>query len=787
MPDESRHECDQIIAGDHWRVSVLGPQLMRFEWDPDGGLVDEPTQVVAQRPMEPVSVAVARRGDAVQVITETFQFDWDGKEPSASGLSVRARNSYHSVWRYGMPMENKFDELSGHRTNLGGTTRTLDTIDGSCPVDDGLCSRLGISVLDDSRSFVMGSDGVMHPPSPRRLDVYVFTHGNDHGATIQDFYRLTTPPPLIPRYAFGNWWSRFHKYTQEGYLELVDRFAAEDLPFSVAVIDMDWHITEVDRRFGNGWTGYTWNRTLFPDPEAFLRGLHERGLAVTLNVHPADGIRAFEDSYARVCEIMGRDPELELPVDFDLNDPQFIKAYFEGVHHPLEDQGVDFWWIDWQQGTTSSTGLDPLWLLNHLHVQDMERRGKRPLILSRYCGPGSHRYPVGFSGDTIATWASLDFQPWFTAAAANIGYGIWSHDIGGHAFGERNDELALRWLQFGVLSPINRLHSTDDPFLGKEPWKFSPEVAEIMGRFLRWRHELVPYLYTEWATGLPIVRPMYHTHGENPHSYDIDNEYWLGRGLLVAPVTTPVDADTRMGAVKVWLPEGQWVDLLTGVRYDGDRTLTMHRPLDSVPVLAQEGTIIPHAGAGTRASELPEVVELWVVLGADGEYELLEDDGALEPAVARTRMQWDDAAGRLVVSAAAGEPSVLPERRTWRARFLGGLVESSVGSRDAATGALVVELGTAAVDEELVWTAPEPLRPGSNEVQRRTGEWLERAQTAAAHKSHIQRIVASETDPLRTVTALREQVVRGAVKGERTNLPDSLMSAAAELVIAHPE
>ncbi len=91
------------------------------------------------------------------------------------------------------------------------------------------------------------------------------------------------------------------------------------------------------------------------------------------------------------------------------------------------------------------------------------------MTFSRYAGPGSHRYPVGFSGDTVISWASLDFQPYFTATAANIGYGWWSHDIGGHIFGVKDDELATRWLQLGVFSPVLRLHSSSEPFRRRSP------------------------------------------------------------------------------------------------------------------------------------------------------------------------------------------------------------------------------------------------------------------------------------------------------------------------------
>ncbi len=118
-------------------------------------------------------------------------------------------------------------------------------------------------------------------------------------------------------------------------------------------------------------------------------------------MHPAEGVHAHETAYPAIAKRMGIDPESRLPVNFDPTDPDFIEAYFEELHHPLEDEGVDFWWLDWQQGgVTKIPGLDPLWLLNHFHFLDSGRDGRRPLTFSRYAGIGSHRYPIGFSGDT---------------------------------------------------------------------------------------------------------------------------------------------------------------------------------------------------------------------------------------------------------------------------------------------------------------------------------------------------------------------------------------------------
>jgi alpha-glucosidase (family GH31 glycosyl hydrolase) len=204
---------------------------------------------------------------------------------------------------------------------------------------------------------------------------------------------------------------------------------------------MDWHIVknvplDVNPTIiqGPGWTGYTFEKSLFPDHKAFFENLKGRNLAITMNLHPHDGVRYFEEQYKDMCKACNQNPDEKKPVKFNLTNTAFRDAYFDILHHPYENEGVDFWWIDWQQGTSSKEmmGLDPLWLLNHYHYLDICRNGNNGVILSRYAGIGSHRYPIGFSGDTVVCWKSLDLQPWFTANASNAGYTWWSHDIGGH-------------------------------------------------------------------------------------------------------------------------------------------------------------------------------------------------------------------------------------------------------------------------------------------------------------------------------------------------------------------
>ena len=320
----------------------------------------------------------------------------------------------------------------------------------------------------------------------------------------------------------------------------------------------------------SGWTGYTWNRELFPDPAAFIAELHERGLRTALNLHPAEGIHPHEEQYETMAQLMDIDPESEIPVKFEIGDSHFAKAYFEQLHHPYEEQGIDFWWLDWQQGTVSGLpGLDPLWWLNHLHFYDLARDGiKRPFIFSRWGGLGNHRYPIGFSGDTHVTWDSLAFQPYFTATAANVNYGWWSHDIGGHMDGVEDPELYARWVQYGVFSPILRLHSTNNPYHERRPWGYDAEIERVTSAALRLRHALIPYLQTmAWRNhveSIPLARPMYYDHPLDEQAYHCPDQYLFGSELVAAPFISPADPDTRLSRQVVWLPLGDWFDFFSG-------------------------------------------------------------------------------------------------------------------------------------------------------------------------------------------------------------------------------
>ncbi len=161
------------------------------------------------------------------------------------------------------------------RRNLGGTYRTLDEANGRIPVDPGVNSTDGWAIIDDSKSNVIRETAEVNgnhndfgtwvtPKEEPTTDLYLFGYGHRYREAVHALYRLTGPTPLLPRFVLGNWWSRYHRYTETEYRQLVERFEKEGIPFTTAVIDMDWHLVDdVDPKYGSGWTGYTWNKDFF--------------------------------------------------------------------------------------------------------------------------------------------------------------------------------------------------------------------------------------------------------------------------------------------------------------------------------------------------------------------------------------------------------------------------------------------------------------------------------------------------------------------------------------------
>ncbi|MBW8793368.1 MAG: carbohydrate-binding protein [Streptomyces sp.] len=609
---------------------------------------------------------------------------------------------------------------------LGGYRRSLDGLNGDSDptpwTTPGLLHRDGWYLLDDTLSAVYDTStgkATQRPAHGGRpyQDGYLFAFGHDYRQGLSDLATLTGPSQLLPRWAYGVWYSEYLDRTASDYENtVVPAFRAADVPLDVLVTDTDF-------KSPNTWSGWNFDPAKFPDPKAFFDWSAGQGLHNTLNVHPS---------------ILGTDPQFAKAQStakgklrkggcagsagsdcytFDFGDPDQLKAYLD-LHRPMDRAGNDFWWLDWccDASRSSRSGVTPdAWINQKYADLTSSETGDRGFVLSRAYGSlqaggysGGVGLPTGpwadkrstlhFTGDTTSNWGTLRAEVGYTPGeSAATGLAAVSHDIGGHNDGygipgaetytsdgqthrttKLPDDLYARWVQFGTFQPVDRLHSNHSDRL---PWQYGPAAQGAAEKFLRLREALVPYTYTlaheAETTGTPIVRPLYLQYPEEENAYtEADSEYLYGPDMLVAPVTTPgTDTTTR-----VWFPPGRWTDYFTGRTYTapaGGATYDVTTTLDTMPVFVRAGGIVT-----TRSDNVPDdsrspldKISVTVAPGASGAFSLYEDDGttARPGRTATTRIRYAEHQGTrlLKIAPARGTFPGQAGRRTWTVSFLG--------------------------------------------------------------------------------------------------------------------
>jgi alpha-glucosidase (family GH31 glycosyl hydrolase) len=495
--------------------------------------------------------------------------------PSRSTLSISAQSGSFS-WKL-------FDVDPG---NLGGTSRSLESRNSLPILSRGLISRSGYSVIDDSKSPFCSDNGILLIPHKSEFDLYFFGYEEDYTSCIQDFLKLSGHTPLLPRYVLGTWWSRHYPYKSQDLIDIANSFRDLGIPLSVLCLDTYWHIIDPSNIKK---TGYTFNTQLISQPNNLFKELHNQNIHISLNVHPSGGIGPHEIQYPEMARRHGIHPPA--PVNFNPNDMEFLQNYINLLHRPHEATGVDFWWIDWHESSVSD--VDPLYVLNHNHFFGLLNDAKRKLILSRYCGLGGQRYPIAFSGMTTAEWTTFQYQPYFTATSANVGLAYWSHSIGGYLDGNNDNELYVRWLQFGALLPILRIHSNGNKFQESFPWKLnSRDIAARACEAIQFHDPLLPFfyglVYRCYRHSILPVRPMYHLFPKEEMAYHCPGQYALGDDVIAAPFTTQINLKTGVASIAVWIPPGRWFDFQTRREYGvGWHLIT--GGLERIPIFVRSG------------------------------------------------------------------------------------------------------------------------------------------------------------------------------------------------------
>lgn len=508
----------------------------------------------------------------------------------------------------------------------------------------GLLSRSGYFLFNDSATPLFNErDWVEERPGEDGyVDWYLFCYGRDFKRALRDYRLLFGAVPLIPRYVLGLWYSRFPTFPEDEMRRTVESFESYGAPLDVLVLDLEWHM--------RGWHGFDWNPHTIQDPAAFVDYLRQRKVHVTMNVHP-DAVPADDSRFGQFVQEAGVEPaglHDRLEHDdfdktlkfrgFDVSREDHATAFLDVLHKPVQDQGIDFWWIDGHAPVERCANIDPLFWTSYVYQKHMKVNysHQRPIILTRYAGVGSHRFPLFFTGDAWSYFEVLASLVEQTLRAGHVSESWISHDIGGHfsSFEMIDPELYIRWVQFGALSPILRLHSSrlaEGVGGERRPWVYGDKVLAAFLSAVRVRSTLLPYLYTlAWQsaqTGLPICRSNCIERPEWEAGYSEWTSYFLGDRIYAAPIVSP-------GTIRsVTLPPGDWYNSLTGRLYrsDGISPITQVAPFDAGPLhYYSAGTVMVKQVHSLQASRIPDDLVLEIYAGDPGSqnsFILYEDDG----------------------------------------------------------------------------------------------------------------------------------------------------------------
>lgn len=579
---------EQIIC-DNIRVQLLSEDVVRIEYGKNGKFCDDNTFFIPDRTAYTSGVEYTQEGNIIRFGGYELYIPENAKSLSGVRLEKNGKKvySYKKLKNSGeLPALDKTPEVFA----LSDTPRII--------VPEG-----GYSVNRTDEYKV--EENVQ--------DIYLLLCGKDAEKLRKLYVELTGRPELVRLSTLGGWNSKYYAYTEEEAKQLILTYEKHDVPLDVMVIDTDWRSCE------NGW-GYDINTKLFPNMKRFLNFAHEHGVEVCFNDHPepVDGKQVFE--------------------------PEEI-AYRESNLQSLMEKGLDIWWYDRNWGTHLISPLKNVyWETFGLYLfEDITRHHwqkvsgdteiyRRPVVMGnavnivngRYMGitdSASHRYSVQWTGDISSRSDSLANEVESLIRCGNNCIPYINADCGGH-IGNPDKELFIRWMQFGILSPVFRPHCTNVVERFRDPWSYDEETLDIVREYNNLRYRLLPVIYKSayesYKNGLPIFKGLGWEYPADKRSLRCNSEYLLGANIIARPVTygKPVCLDKK--------------DYLTPVKatyYNG-------RELNGEPIATAEydtlDMVLYHTSpeAGVPVYDFSARFEAEIKLDSDCELFISCDDGA---------------------------------------------------------------------------------------------------------------------------------------------------------------
>lgn len=654
------------------------------------------------------------------------------------GTAWRATQRF--VWQDGEALYGLGSHQEGHM-NLRGTMQYLyqHNLKATLPV---VMSTRGYGLLFDVGSTMIFHDDTagsyVQMDAVREIDYY-FMYGPEMDDIVRQYRGLTGRVGMLPKYIFGYIQSKERYADQHAIDSVLTRFRTEQIPIDVIV--QDWNY------WNPSWWGHkAFRADAYPDPQAMIDAVHKKNARFMLSIWPnANGNEGTEMGAKGF--VLGRSI-------YDAYNPAARQMYWdEYVNKNLFSLGVDAWWCDASEpvdgdwnAQANDIAADPqaryerntralhdllgimrsnTYSLHHAQgIYENQRRttsAKRVVNLTRSTYAGQQRYgTIVWNGDTKATWADFARQipaglnymaagsPYWTidAGAFFVRSGqpwFWRGDFAGGTANLGYREFYVRNVQLCLWLPLFRSHGTD---CAREPWQFGgpgePFYESILSQ-IHLRYRLLPYTYSVAAMvtrqDYTMTRPLAFDFRGDTTVYDLKDQFMFGPAFMICPVTQPMYYDTqsqRLSGVaksrQVYLPQGSdWYDFFTGRRYQGGTTVTAEAPIERIPVFVRAGAIVPMGPRQQYSSEKPDAPwEIRVYPGADGEFEVYEDEGDNynyeQGRYATVRLTWSDRRRTLTVGERTGSYDGMTQSRELRVVIVGegrgtGLPETVAPSR----------------------------------------------------------------------------------------------------------
>lgn len=707
------------------RITYYSPAIARIDFIPSPGTRTDSSMVVIGRPDAVIPVDVQETGTTLTFASSHLQIhcqkfplriwikDRSGRvllaEPDDGGMAavgnerrLRFRlgpgEHFYGTGERGTGLDKRGQAFDNYNTQVGGYSAPLSTMNINVPF---LCSSNGYALLVDNihrgRFDIGATDSLRfsYTAGGGELTWYVI-----QGATLPEqlerYTWLTGRQPLPPRWAFGYIQSK-NRYRDEAEARMIVKtIRAEKIPCDAIVLDLAWfeHMGDV-----------SWDLSRWPQHESMVSEFAATGIKTILItepyiVQPSRNFREADSLGYLAKDSSGRTYLLENwwscrgcnAALVDLTDPG-AQRWWWNKHPGVFGKDVAGIWTDLGEPERHPEGMkhfagsaravhnsfNLLWAKTLYEGFANLRPGERILHLTRSGFAGIQRYGVvTWSGDVARSFGGLQVQLPMMLTMGMSGLAYHHSDIGGYARMATTPELYVRWMEFGIFSPITRAHGAGESVGGSptEPWRFGPRAEELCRDLLLLRYRLLPYTYTlahaNSITGIPIARPLFFL---DPHDARLANEsssYLWGDALLVSPVVTPGETLKTL-----YLPRGTWFNFWTDEPLFGRKEVRVDAPLGRVPLFVREGSILPLAPDMEYSDERALdtlTLRIYPADSAESSFTLYEDDGKTldyqTGASASTgfTVRWTTPQRtlRIVAGAARGTYTGRPTRRSYR-------------------------------------------------------------------------------------------------------------------------